>query len=132
MRPKAVLLKFGSGAVLAVGLLGRQDLLLGGSAYGANSSTRQVVGAGAHTANSTVTLWGATAGDPTQLAQTRTGADGQFSLEVPATAGSDSSLYLVAKGGQPSASKASGDNPAIALLAVVGSAHTPPKGALHA
>jgi len=33
---------------------------------------------------------------------------------------SDSSLYLVAKGGQPSAGKASGDNPAITLLAVVG------------
>src|SRR5262245_34565469 len=131
MRPKAVLLKFGSGAVLAVVLLGWQDLLLGGSVYGANSITGQVLGAGAPTANSTVTLWGATAGDPTQLARTRTGADGQFSLEVPATTGSDSSLYLVAKGGQPSASKASGDNPAIALLAVVGSTNPPPKVAIN-
>ena len=39
MRPKAVLLKFGSGAVLAVTLLGRQDILLGGPAYGANGIT---------------------------------------------------------------------------------------------
>src|SRR5262249_46792772 len=130
MRPKAVLLKFGTGAVLAVTLLGRQDLLLGGSVYGANSITGQVLGAGAPIANSTVTLWGATAGDPTQLAQTRTGADGQFSLEVPATTGSDSSLYLVAKCGQPSARKASGDNPAIALLAGGGSSKPPPKGAI--
>src|SRR5262245_31303743 len=105
-------------------------LLLSGPACAANSTTGQVLGAGAPIASSTVTLWAATAGDPKQLAETRTGADGRFSLEVPATTGSDSSLYLVAKGGQPSASKASGDNPASALLAVVGSSTPQPKGAI--
>src|SRR5262245_14759653 len=106
-------------------------LLLGGPAYGANSIAGQVLGAGVPIANSTVTLWAATAGDPKQLAQTRTGADGRFSLGVPATTGSDSSLYLVAKGGQSSANKASGDNPAIALLAVVGTSNPPPKVAIN-
>jgi hypothetical protein len=131
MRPKAVLLRFGAGAVLAVTLLGPSGPLTGGPAYGANSVTGQVLGAGAPIANSTVTLWAAGAGDPRQLAQTRTGADGRFSLDVPAATGSDSSLYLIAKGGQPSVSKASGDNPAIALLAVVGTTNPPPKVAIN-
>src|SRR5262245_23267406 len=95
-------------------------LLLGGPAYGASSIAGRVFGAGVPIANSTVTLWAVTAGDPKQLAQSRTGADGRFSLNVPAATGSDSSLYLVAKGGQSSANKASGDNPAIAFLAVLG------------
>jgi hypothetical protein len=105
--------------------------LPGGPAYGADSITGQVLGAGAPIANSTVTLWAATAADPKQLGQTRTGADGRFSLGVPTTTGGDSSLYLVAKGGQPSVSKASGDNPAIALLAVVGTTKPPPKVAIN-
>src|SRR6516225_6453769 len=90
---------YGTSIAVAFAISG---LLLGGPAYGAGSITGQVLGAGAPIANSTVTLWAATAGDPKQLAQTRTGADGQFSLDVPATTGSDGSLYLVAKGGQPS------------------------------
>src|SRR5215468_11759358 len=106
-------------------------MLGGGPASAAGAITGQVLGAGAPIANSTVTLWAATAGDPKQLAQTRTGADGRFSLNVPATTGSDSSLYLVAKGGQPSVSNASGDNPAIVLLAVVGTTNPPRKVAIN-
>src|SRR5262249_34811333 len=87
----------------------------------ADAVTGQVLGAGAPIANSTVTLWAASASDPKQLAQTQAGADGRFSLEAPGTAGADSSLYLIATGGQPAASKTSGNNPAIALLAVLGS-----------
>src|SRR5215510_3150322 len=102
-------------------------MLGGGPACAAGAITGQVLGAGAPIANSTVTLWAATAGDSKQLAQTRSGADGRFSLNVPATTGSDSSLYLVAKGGQSSANKASGDNPAIAFLAVLGMTNPPPK-----
>src|SRR5262245_66422710 len=58
-------------------------LWLGGPAYGANSITGQVLGAGAPIANSTVTLWATTAGDPKQLAQTRAGADARFALDAP-------------------------------------------------
>jgi hypothetical protein len=106
-------------------------LLSGGPASAAGGITGQVLGAGAPIANSTVTLWAATAGDPKQLAQTKTGVDGRFSLAAPAPTGSDASLYLVAKGGEPSANKASGDNPAIALLAVVGTTNPPPTVAIN-
>ena len=86
----------------------------------------QVLGAGAPIAGSTVTLWAATAAAPRQLAQAQTGADGRFGVDVTAaaSAGADAVLYLVAKGGRPTATTTAGDNPAIALLAVVGA--TPP------
>src|SRR5262245_65518480 len=70
-------------------------LWLGGPAYGANSITGQVLGAGAPIANSTVTLWATTAGDPTQLAQTRAGADARGSLGVPPPTGRAPALSLI-------------------------------------
>ena len=85
-------------------------------ASGAGQIQGQVMGAGAPIANSTVTLWAATADMPQQLAQTRTGADGTFALDASAAPG-NATMYLVAKGGR---TRASGDNPAIALLAVLG------------
>jgi len=86
----------------------------------ADSLRGQVLGAGAPIAGSTVTLWGASAGAPKQLAQTRTGADGRFALDA-VVSDSDASLYLVAKGGKAAADKSGADNPAIALMTVVGS-----------
>ena len=71
-------------------------------------------------AGSTVTLWAATSDNPQQLAQARTGTDGAFSLTANAPA--NASLYLVASGGQSTASREGGDNPAIALIVVLGSA----------
>jgi hypothetical protein len=67
-----------------------------------------------------VTLWAANAGAPRQLGQTRAGADGRFALSTAGAPGKDATLYLVAKGGRPTVNKASGDNPAIALMTVVG------------
>jgi hypothetical protein len=84
----------------------------------------QVQAGGGPLANSTVTLWAASAGDPKQLAQTKSGSDGRFELLSQETPGTDVSLYLVAKGGQATVTKGSGDNPAIGLLTVLGS--TPP------
>ncbi len=81
----------------------------------------QVLGGGAPIANSTVTLWAASASAPKQLGQTRTGSDGRFALSTAGAPGKDAILYLVAKGGTPAANKASGDNAAIALMTVVGS-----------
>ena len=75
-------------------------------------------------ASSTVTLWAASANDPKQLAQTRTDSNGHFVLGSQETLGNDTVLYLVAKGGVAAVNKGSGDNPAIALLAVLG--NTPP------
>ena len=78
----------------------------------------QVLGAGAPIANATVTLWAASAGPPAQLSRTESGTDGRFTLASPAPSG-DSTLYLVATGGEPTANKGSGNNPAIALMAAV-------------
>ena len=84
--------------------------------------TGKVTGAGAPIAGSTVTLWSAGADAPQQLAQVRTDDDGRFSLGPAQVSGA--SLYLVATGGRATAGKEGGDNPAIALLTVLG--RTPP------
>ena len=83
-----------------------------------------MLGAGAPIAKSTVTLWSASADAPKQLAQTQAGDDGRFTLSAQGSP--DSILYIVAKGGQPAARSGSGDNPAIALMTVLGN-NPPPK-----
>ncbi|MGB2636396.1 MAG: hypothetical protein WAM58_20870, partial [Candidatus Acidiferrum sp.] len=80
-----------------------------------------VLGGGAPIVNSTVTLWAASTGEPKQVGQTRTSADGRFELGLGGSPDKDTSLYLVAKGGEPTGSAVKGDNPAIALLTVLGS-----------
>ena len=94
--------------------------LFAAPANAAENISGQVLGAGAPIANSTVTLWAASAGTPKQLAQTHTGADGRFTISAVATPGNDFSLYLIAQGGIPAANKAIGDNPSIALITVLG------------
>ena len=84
----------------------------------------QVQAGGGPLANSTVTLWSASPSAPKQLAQTRTGGDGRFEFGSRETVDADVVLYLVAKGGEAAVNKGSGDNPAIALLSVLG--NTPP------
>jgi hypothetical protein len=84
----------------------------------------QVQAGGSALVNSTVTLWAASAGEPRQLAQTRTGNDGGFQLGSQEAIGPDVILYVTAKGGEPAIHRGSGDNPAAALLSVLGS--TPP------
>ena len=101
-------------ALAVVGLASMAPALAAGALSG------HVLGAGAPIAGSTVTLWAASSGAPRQLAQARTGVDGSFELGTHAAPGSDSFLYLVARGGKPAASKASGDNPAIALMTALG------------
>ncbi len=96
-------------------------VVIAAPANAAENINGQVLGAGAPIANSTVTLWSASAGAPKQLAQARTGADGRFAISAAEALGNDSSLYLIAKGGTPAANKTSGENPAIALIAVLGS-----------
>src|SRR5271157_4951951 len=105
---------------LTLAALAVSSLLLAGQASAADSIKGQVLGGGAPIAKSTVTLWEASADAPKQLAQTKTNDDGRFEVRTKG-AHSDAILYLVANGGVPKANKASGDNPAIALLAIVGS-----------
>jgi hypothetical protein len=86
-------------------------------AFAADAINGQVLGAGAPIVGSTVTLWGASTGAPQQLAQTQTDDNGRFVLNADSK-GAD--LYLVAKRGHPAANTASGDNPALALITVLG------------
>src|SRR5262249_11824127 len=109
-----------SRAIRWIGAIAVFGMSLNAPALAADTINGRVLGAGAPIAGSTVTLWSANAGAPKQLAQARTGADGRFSLAASRPAGGDSTLYLVAKGGRPTAGPASGDNPAIALMASVG------------
>ena len=55
-----------------------------------------------------------------QFGQAKTDANGQFSLSTTAAPAAGASLYLVATGGKSAVNKSGTDNPAIALLAVVG------------
>jgi streptogramin lyase len=93
--------------------------LLAGPAFAADGITGRVLGAGAPIAGSTVTLWEAGSSAPRKVGETKTNADGQFQLSAAASA-KDGSLYLVAIGGEPTALKGRGPNPAISLMAVLG------------
>jgi hypothetical protein len=94
-------------------------LLSAGVALGADSIKGLVDLGGAPIARSTVTLWEATAGAPKRIDQTKSSDDGRFEVRVKGAQGG--ALYLVAAGGVPKAGKAGSDNPAVVLLAVVGS-----------
>jgi hypothetical protein len=93
-------------------------------AVSAQSIAGQVQAGGHPVANSRVTLWAASASEPRQIAQTQTDGSGRFQLSNWETNGGDVVLYLIAKGGEATANKGSGDNPAIAMLSVMG--QTPP------
>jgi hypothetical protein len=85
---------------------------------GAQSMKGVVLGAGIPIAKSTVTLWEATAGAPNNLGKATTAADGKFEIHPTGVPTKGSVLYFVANGGVPGDRGA--DNPAIRLLAVVG------------
>ncbi len=106
-------------ARLVTVLLTGSMLSCGAGVAAAQTLNGKVLGGGQPITSSTVTLWAASADAPQQLGQARTGADGSFTLN--STGGpSGASLYLIAKGGQPGANAQGGDNPAIALMTVVG------------
>jgi hypothetical protein len=81
----------------------------------------QVQGANAPIGGATVTLWAASADAPRQLAETQSDDAGRFTLSAD---GDGVDLYLVAKGGRAAAGKVNGDNPALAMITVLGT--TPP------
>lgn len=90
-----------------------------GVTVAAGSIEGTVVGGGAPITKSTVTLWEASADEPKQLVQTQTDDNGHFAMNTDAHS-SDSILYVVASGGEPTAHKEAGTNSAIALLSVLG------------
>src|SRR5499426_1871913 len=96
------------------------SLLMIAPTFAADRLSGVVLGAGAPIANATVTLWAASAGAPAQLGRARTDANGRFTLAASAAPANHASLYVVATGGRAAANKSAGDNPAIALITVVG------------
>jgi hypothetical protein len=90
--------------------------------------TGKVQGGGSPIVGSTVTLFAASNGKPTQLAQAMSGEDGTFMLDVTADklkGAADKVLYILARGGTTKAVGAKARNDAVALLVVLGL--TPPK-----
>jgi len=94
-------------------------LLFASGASAADRISGTVLGGGAPIRGSTVTLWAAGSGAPVQLGKTHSGPDGKFELEA-GVASDGSTFYLLATGGTPTLRKGAGENPAIALLAVLG------------
>ena len=82
----------------AVGALIFSCFLFANQAFADETIKGQVLGGGAPVANSTVTLWEASAGAPKQLAQTKTNGDGRFEVHSK-DAANDTILYLIAAGG---------------------------------
>lgn len=80
----------------------------------------RVDGGGGPIANSTVTLWAAGEGPPSKLSETSSGEEGAFRLQLDAAKAGGGVLYLTANGGEPIISRSPGPNPAIALMATLG------------
>ena len=105
---------------LAALLLTGGVLSLASGATAADTVDGQVLGGGLPVVGSIVTLLAAGSGAPQQLAQAHTDAYGRFAVSSISAPGPDASLYLVAKGGHSAADRTSGDNPALALMTVLG------------
>jgi hypothetical protein len=86
------------------------------------SAAVSIQGGGGPIVQSVVSLWEAGPSAPTKLAETQTKDDGSFSVQADAGNGV---LCLIAKGGEPKAGPGAGANPAISLIATLGTA--PPK-----
>jgi hypothetical protein len=111
---KYKLIKQSLTALVAIGIISLPNM----SARAADLAG-SVQGAGQPIAGSTVTLFAAGTGTPTQLAQSKTDSDGAFKLNAK-QAPKDSILYVVAKGGTPKAAVAKGSNDGIALMTLFG------------
>jgi DNA-binding beta-propeller fold protein YncE len=85
----------------------------------------KVEGGGSPIAKATVTLWAAGPGAPQKLAETQTKDNGSFDLRFGEGNARGTFLYLIAKGGEPKVGGTKGPNPAITLMATLGT--TPPK-----
>jgi hypothetical protein len=108
-----------SGGVAALTAMALFCWISGPAAAAAVRIEGQVQAGGAPVARSTVTLWAGSSNAPKRLAQAETGVDGRYVISVSRTLRAVS-LYLVATGGVPAVNKGGGNNPAIALLAVLG------------
>jgi hypothetical protein len=114
------MIKNGSARIIALLAVVAGFALVCGPAAAAVHIEGQVQAGGGTVTGSTVRLWAASADAPARLAQANSDADGRFVVSVDQPPASASIFYLVAAGGTPSVNKQGGNNPAIALLAVLG------------
>jgi len=99
--------------------------LLSVSAFAADYIEGRVEGGGQPVARADVTLWMAGPGAPRKLAETRTRDDGGFDLRIAREGVGEGVLYLIAEGGAAKTGAAEVPNPAIALMATLGT--SPPQ-----
>ncbi len=94
------------------------------AAFGQTASAEEIAGkvsgGGGPIAKSTVTLWAAGEGAPSKLSEASTGEDGAFRLDFTPASADGGVLYLTARGGEPKIAGTRGANPAIALMATLG------------
>jgi streptogramin lyase len=96
--------------------------LMSVSAFAADRIEGRVEGGGRSIAKADVTLWVAGPGAPQKLAETHTSDDGSFELRIAGERDGVGVLYLIAKGGVAKAGAGRRPNPAITLMATVGTA----------
>jgi len=94
-------------------------------AAGAQQIQGKVAGGGGPIAGSTVTLWAAGAGAPAKLAETSSADDGAFRLQFDPQRAGGGVLYLSARGGDAKAARSRAANPAIGLMATLGTTAPP-------
>jgi len=92
------------------------------STFAADRIEGRVEGSGLPIAKADVALWMAGPGAPQKLAETQTGDDGSFDLAIGGESSGAGVLYLIAKGGVAKAGAGNRPNPAIALMATLGTA----------
>jgi hypothetical protein len=92
------------------------------SASAADRIEGRVEGGGGPIPRADVTLWVAGPGAPQKLTETHTSDDGSFSLTVAREEDGAGVLYLIAKGGEAKVGAGKGTNPAITLMATLGTA----------
>jgi len=99
--------------------------LVAASTFAAGRIEGRVEGGGKPIVGADVTLWRAGPDAPRKLAQTRTKDDGSFDLTIDGESAGAGVLYLIATHGEPRAGAGTGANPAIALMATLGT--SPPQ-----
>jgi streptogramin lyase len=80
----------------------------------------RVEGAGGPIAKASVTLWVTTSGAPRKLAQTQTTDDGSFELTAAGEKDTTGVFYLISEGGVAKVGGGTKSNPAITLMATLG------------
>ncbi len=96
--------------------------LMAVSTFAADRIEGRVEGARQPIAGAAVTLWLAGAGAPLKIARAQTGDDGGFNVTLDAGQRGTGVFYLTATGGVPRANPSGKPNPAIRLLAILGTA----------